>query len=275
MRLSPSSNSPINSNSPGSPTPGSPLTTTQNTATTTHPSIPAKSLSISDSIVPLSLQLRLKPKLLSNLTDLSGNPISAEPHLTPNTCTGTVSPANCPIDTKYWSDCGEDILACLNLMPLMYPTCSAQSRTCANYGSPHNVFYRGCTTYKFEFKVTTLKYKLGLTLREPDRKHVDEVSLILPTLVTSDIHPPPTLIPPIPLPLTPSQHNLSPSTRSTSDIHPPDIHPPSITLTPFLPIPLPTQPFPLNSNYCRCPSSRYPSSSYSYSPTPLPHTPCE
>ena len=171
-------------------------------------------------------------KALAKLTDLYGNPILAEPHPTLNTCTGTVSisPENCPIYDKDWSDCGEDLLACLtdydattvqcysipprghrkkptniakitfrrhdlpfnvyiggeslpvrpyqppprqcqNCWRLGHPAkhcrskarcplcaqpghtrsnCSAQSRTCANCGGPHNVFYRGCPTYKFE-----------------------------------------------------------------------------------------------------------------------------
>nr|XP_027238655.1 uncharacterized protein LOC113829645 [Penaeus vannamei] len=44
--------------------------------------------------------------------------------------------------------------------------CPAQSRTCANCGGPHNVFYSGCTAYKFESELANLRFKLGLTLRE-------------------------------------------------------------------------------------------------------------
>ncbi|XP_069971523.1 uncharacterized protein [Penaeus vannamei] len=118
-----------------------------------------------------------------------------EPHPTLNTCTGTVSlsPANCPVDTKNWSDCVEDLLGCLkdqdvksvhcycippkghrkkptNIAKITFSThdlpihpyaicaqpghnrsnCSAQTRTCANCGDPHYVFYRDYPTYKSE-----------------------------------------------------------------------------------------------------------------------------
>ena len=211
---------------------------------------------------------------LSNLTDHSGNPIPAEPHPTLNTCTGTVSlsPANCPVDTKDWSDCGEDLLGCLkdqdvksvhcytippkgqrknptNIAKITFCThdlplriyiggqslpvrpyqppprqcqncwrfghpakhcrstdrcpicaqpghnrsnCSAQTRTCANCGGPHNVFYRGCPTYKFESEVATFRYKNGLILREARQEAHRQVFLILPPLVKSV---------PLPLPL--------------------------------------------------------------------------
>ena len=44
--------------------------------------------------------------------------------------------------------------------------CSSQIRTCANCTGQHNVFYRGCPTYKFEAEVAALRFKHGLTLKE-------------------------------------------------------------------------------------------------------------
>ncbi|XP_037774130.1 transcription initiation factor TFIID subunit 12b-like [Penaeus monodon] len=53
-------------------------------------------------------------KALPTLTIFTGKPIPAEPHPTLNTCIRTVSisPTNCPVYDKKWSDCKEDLLAC-------------------------------------------------------------------------------------------------------------------------------------------------------------------
>ncbi|XP_069986230.1 mucin-2-like [Penaeus vannamei] len=208
MRLPHSSDSLTNSNSLGSPTPGSPLTTTEycnyypplnayfptpgspltktlNTETTTHSSMPIRSET--ESIA------------LSNLTDHSGNPIPAELHPTLSTCTGTVSlsPANCPVDTKDWSDCGEDLSGCLKYQDVKSVHCN--------------------TIPPKETMDDVQSYML---------KTQDPITHAHSTLeVVADIHTSPTNIPPTPLPPTPSQHNLTPS---TTHIHPPNTPPPDM-----------------------------------------------
>ena len=37
---------------------------------------------------------------------------------------------------------------------------------CANCTQEHNIFFRGCTVYKFESEVAALRFKHGLTLEE-------------------------------------------------------------------------------------------------------------
>lgn len=73
MRLAPSSNSPTSSKSHGSPTPGSPLTTTLNTTTTVHYSMPISALStqVETPTLPTSTSSALPPQPSSPFTSFS------------------------------------------------------------------------------------------------------------------------------------------------------------------------------------------------------------
>ncbi|XP_069993144.1 uncharacterized protein [Penaeus vannamei] len=198
MRLTPLSNSPTSSNSPGSPTPDSPLTTTLNTTTATHSSMLTSTLSSQRYSIPPSGHLKNPtntPKITFRRHDLPFNliyiggeslpvrPYQPPPHLCQNCWRLGHPEKHCRTTARYP----------LRAQPSHNRSdYSAQSCTCANCGGPHNVFYRGCPTYKFESEVAALRYRLGLCVK-PDRKHVDEASPILPT-------PEMSLALPLPLP---------------------------------------------------------------------------
>ncbi|XP_069977488.1 uncharacterized protein [Penaeus vannamei] len=270
MRLAPSSNSPTNSNPPGSPTPGSPLTMTLNITTTTHSLMPTSALSTqveTPSLQTSSTSATLLPQ---------PSPITSS---SPITTLQPYSPSLYPYsgNTLLFQQClqeqvGSPLPYPTRLSPSLSVTSKTQAMALSNLtdfsgnpipAEPHPTLNKTFVSQNSPTNSTAETIENFQSYMLETQNTTTHAPSTLEK--TADTHPPSANIPPTPLPPTPSQHNLTPSIPSTTDIHHPDItdiHPPShIPPTPPPLYSLPTQHIPLNSNYCR-----YPSSFYSYSP---------
>lgn len=121
--------------------------------------------------------------------------------------------------------------------------CQAQTRNCANCSGPHNVFYKGCPTYKFEAEVAVIRHTHGLPLRAARAEARRQGFKPIPTsrLISQPTPPPLLPTPPplmslstpqsIPLTLLPLSHSLTPSLFSVVTPQP---------LLPLILLPFPT-----------------------------------
>nr|XP_027222770.1 pollen-specific leucine-rich repeat extensin-like protein 4 [Penaeus vannamei] len=142
---------------------------------------------------------------------------SKEPYWAAGNCQVTEdveTETNCLVDTKDWSDCGEDLLACLTDYDVISVQC---------FSIPPRETLEDIENY-------LLKSQNDTEIPYPSSNSTTPAPSTLK--VTAYIHYPPTYIPPIPLPLTPSQHSPSPTAPITADINPPPTHIPPTPLPP-------------------------------------------
>ena len=155
--------------------------------------------------------------------------------------------------------------------------CPAPTRTCANCSGPHNVFYRGCPTYKFEKEVATIRLRQGLTLREakqvarrqgftpaPHPARSSRDLIVLPfSAVSSQVSSSHISPPPIPLPVSVPSSSVPPPLSSTSSLPLSnafsvlDSDTPTSSSVSF-PTPLPQRPPPSFSSYTASPYPFFP-----------------
>ena len=114
--------------------------------------------------------------------------------------------------------------------------CQASTSICPNCRGPHNAFYKGCTTYKYEAEVAVLRYTLGLTLREArnEAKRQGLTPTPISRILTQPVPNPPVTSQPSsqPLPSSISASSLFPPSVSSS-ITLPNPPPPAQTSNPY------------------------------------------
>ncbi|XP_037775553.1 mucin-2-like, partial [Penaeus monodon] len=157
---------------------------------------------------------------------LSTQLILHEPHLTLNTCTGTISisPANFPIFNKIGQTVEKTYLpASRTIVRYQYSATpflpDVISRSYANCGGPHNVLHRCYSTYKFESEVTTLRFRLGLTLCEA-RQEARRCGFSLTPYSSNTAHSTNSHKPTPPTPNSPSSVSYLPQSNSFAILNP-------------------------------------------------------